>query len=320
MSVLLEKLLEPLARFYDQPDVLEIRMSEPCKLNLVRRDNDNEVVDAPELSIRSITLICKALANYNKKPFDPDDNPSLYATLPPGHRFTCLVGPSVVKGVSMTIRVKHPYEIKLEDMGLCPEAIAYICQALQKQWNIVISGSSFTGKTTLLNCLLKYVPEDRRIISAEDTPEIDMSRFYDGVSLLANRDVEPGPGEQNWSQLFAHKMRSSPDNIIFGEISEQNAKPALSAINSGAKGWMCTIHAESAKYVPVRFEDYIHSAGQTAGDVQKYLRQLVDLVIHIRNTEKRGRHVAELYEMKNDKFVMQDGEFLGGGNVIPFKS
>ena len=102
--------------------------------------------------------------------------------------------------------------------------------------SIVVSGSTNTGKTTLMNMLLAGLPDDRRVIAVEDTPELHLDRFWDGVGLLAAREASPGSGMVGWRQLYDHVVRITPDHVVFGEISTLNAFAALAALNSGVTG------------------------------------------------------------------------------------
>ncbi len=312
-ALLIERLLTPLSRHYDHPDVVEVRTKVPGQIIIERRDLNERIceVQADDLTLHRIKTICRALANIRGLEFSEIDKPQLSTTLPGGHRFECLIGNSVITGLSLAIRCKHPHKITLEDMGLDDALIAYVKTALEKQWNIAISGSTNTGKTTLLNNLLSYLPDERRVVSAEDTPELEVDRFYNGVSLLAARDVSQGAGLRTWQQLYDHKMRISPDNILFGEISTQNAFAALNVLNTGARGWMCTVHAESAELVPARFQENINAAGGRMSDVADFMRKLVDLVIHIKRDNRGQRFISDIFEMKNDRYVLRDHEPAG---------
>lgn len=311
-NILLERLLTPLSRHYADKNVVELRAKEPLKLIVERRDLSGRIqeVDEPDLTIARIRLICRALANSRGLEFDPVAKPQLSTILPGGHRFECLLGNSVVSGLSLAIRCKHPAKVTLEDMGLPPELIGYLHTALDRQWNIAISGSTNTGKTTLLNNLLSYLPDDRRVVSAEDTPELEVSRFHNGVALLAARDAAQGAGLRTWQQLYDHKMRISPDNILFGEISTQNAFAALNVLNTGARGWLCTVHAESAELVPSRFQENINAAGRNFPHAGEFMRRLVDLIIHIKRDPQGQRFISDIYEMKNDRYIMRDRQNL----------
>jgi pilus assembly protein CpaF len=306
-DLLLERLLDPLSRHYDDPDVVELRAKKVGELILERRGAGSRYrrVAEPELTRKRIIEICIGLANIAGIQYDPDTAPRLSTRLPGNHRFECLIGNSVASDMSLAIRCKHPYDVSLEDMGLGPGHIAYLANALEHQWNIAISGSTNTGKTTLLNKFLSFLPDDRRVVSAEDTLELETDRFFNGVALIAARDKAAGAGFMDWQQLFDHQMRISPDNLIFGEISTQNAFAALNVLNTGARGWLCTVHAESAALVPSRFQENINASGQILPDVAGFMARLIDLVVHIRRTSEGQRFVSEIYEMKNDRYILR---------------
>lgn len=310
MSELLTTWLEPLAAIYDHPDVSELRMRQPGVVIVERRSEGKrlEEVKAPEVDHHYLSVLCQALANARGIRFDIDEYPNVSTTLPEGHRFECLFGKSVASGLSLAIRCKHPHKISLYDMGLDDYLIEYVRDLLHRQANVVISGSTYTGKTTLLNTLLSFLPDDRRVVSMEDTPELEVERFWNGTSLLASREKAQGLGTRTWQQLYDHLMRISPDNIIFGEISTENAFAALNVLNTGARGWLCTVHAESPERVPERFAANIQQAGQTFPDVRGFMQNLVDVIIQIKRDPHTGtRAISDIWEMKTNRYLLKNG-------------
>ncbi len=307
-NLLIMKLMEPYAQIYSDPDVVELRQMEPEKIVIEHRKDDLAQVDMPGLGYNQIRRICQGLANYNGLKFCEEVNSNLSVALPERHRFECLVGPSTRLGLSLSIRCKHPYEVSFEDMGLCPATIAYIEEAMAKRKNIAISGSTNTGKTTLLNKLLGLLPADERVVSCEDTPELEVERFWNGSALFAARSASQGGGLRTWPELFDHKMRISPDRIIFSEISVQNAYSALNALNTGARGWMCTIHADRPEMVVERFQSNIDMSGMTLSKpVSDYFNTLADVIFHITRFDHGVRHITDIYEVKTGRFILQDG-------------
>ncbi|KZK96150.1 MULTISPECIES: ATPase, T2SS/T4P/T4SS family [unclassified Pseudovibrio] len=308
-DALIMKLMEPLAELYSDPNVVELRQMRPRKIIVEHRKSDLQQIETPNIGFTEIRRICQALANYNGLKFSEDTNPNLSVSLPERHRFECLIGPSTQNGLSMAVRCKHPYEIKFEDLGLRQKIIDYIGEAMHKRWNIAISGSTNTGKTTFLNKLLGLLPVQERIVSCEDTPELEVERFWNGSALFAAREASQGAGLRTWEQLFNHKMRISPDRIIFSEISTENAFPALNALNTGAKGWMCTIHADRAEMVVERFQHNIDMSGMNlTKPVSEYFDTLVDVVFHITRFDRGVRHVTDIYEVKNNRYILKDGK------------
>jgi pilus assembly protein CpaF len=195
--------------------------------------------------------------------------------------------------------------------------VDFLRSAIEGELNMLISGATNTGKTTLLNRLLTFLPDDRRVVAAEDTPELDIARFWDGVGLIAARDeFGAKSGLLSWAQIYDHLMRITPDHVFFGEISITNAKAALAALNSGITGFMCTIHAASPQQALDRkFDQNIAWSGQSMPRVPEFLRELVDVVIQIKRSTDGMRRITDIYQPRLDHWVMQDGVMLGVKNA-----
>lgn len=222
-------------------------------------------------------------------------------------RIECPVGPSVQGGISLAIRCKHPFTPSWDQVGAGGDVVDYLRDAVTAEKNIIISGATNTGKTTLLNKLLGFLPDDRRVIAVEDTPELGMDRFWDGVGLLAARDAKTAVGMIGWDGPYDHLMRATSDHVVFGEVSIQNAFAVLAALNSGATGVMCSIHAKNAKQALDRkFDQNIVWSGATMPRVPEFLRELVDVVVQINRTTDGYQRISEIYEPRADRWVMGD--------------
>lgn len=306
---LLARLLDPLAKHYGDPDTVEVRMVRPGHVTTERRGQGKCSVADAALTLAVVETIAKSLGNLHGQSFDPDRTPKLSCVLPGGHRFECLVGPSVQSGLSLAIRCKHPFIPSWEQAGITPVVRDYLLAAVADDRNVIISGATNTGKTTLLNMLLDTLPTERRVVAVEDTPELHITRFWDGTGLLASREADSGAGLQSWRQLYDHMMRITPDHIVFGEISTQNAFAALAALNSGVTGFMCTIHAESPwQAIHRKFDQNIAWAGETMPRVPEFLTELLDVVVQIKRTPDGWRRVTDIYEPRQDRYVLQDGQ------------
>lgn len=308
-------ILEPLAAYYDDPTTVEIRMVRPGQVIVDKRGEGKKALAAPELNLAAIEDICRALANFTGGvAFDPDTAPKLSCVLPEvRHRFECLVGPSVQGGISLAIRCKHPFTPSWDQVGAGGDVVDYLRDAVMAEKNIIISGATNTGKTTLLNKLLSFLPEDRRVIAVEDTPELQMDRFWDGVGLLAARDAKTSLGMIGWDGLYDHMMRATPDHVVFGEVSIQNAFAVLAALNSGATGVMFSIHAKNAKQALDRkFDQNIAWSGASMPRVPEFLREMVDVVVQITRTTDGYRRISEIYEPRADRWVMGADEATKG--------
>lgn len=312
MTSAISIILRPLAAFYDDPATVEIRMTRPKQVVVDRRGQGKVALDAPDLTLARVEDMCRSLANVTGVKFNPDLAPKLSCVIPEvRHRFECLVGASTQTGVSMAIRCKHPFTPTWEQVGASPSVVEYLQSAIMSEKNMIVSGATNTGKTTFLNKLLEFLPDSRRVVACEDTPELQIDRFWDGVGLLAAREASTASGMIDWRQLYDHQMRATPDHVIFGEISTQNAFAALGALNSGITGFMCTIHAESPYQVLHRkFDQMIAWSGQTMPRVPEFMAELVDVIVQIKRCTDGYRRITDIYEPRGDHWVMRDGEFL----------
>jgi pilus assembly protein CpaF len=303
-------ILRPLARYYDDPTTVEMRINRPKTVVVDRRGVGKVAIAAPELTVAKIEDLCKALANQTGVRFDPDDAPKLSCVIPEAkHRFECLVGASVQSEVSLAIRCKHPFTPTWEQVGVGPELLGYLEEVIMGGRNLIVSGATNTGKTTLLNKLLEFLPDNRRVVAVEDTPELHIDRFWDGVGLIAAREEATSSGMVTWRELYDHQMRITPDHVMFGEISTQNAFAALGALNSGITGFACTIHAESPLQVLKRkFVQNVAWAGQQMADIPEFLAELVDVIVQIKRDATGFRRITDIYEPRNKHWIMEDGK------------
>lgn len=306
---LMAELLAPLSKYYDPENTVEIRINRPSTVVTDRRGEGKALHDAPELTLAAIETICTGLANYNGLKFDPDTRPKLSCVLHGGHRFECLLASSVQSGISLAIRCKHPFTPTWEQVGVSENIRDYLIQAVEGLKNLIVSGATNTGKTTLLNKLIDTLPEDRRVVAVEDTPELQLAKFWDGVGLLADREASDESSLISYRELYDHKMRITPDQIIFGEISTQNAFAFMSALNSGAEGVMCSIHGKSPHQVIHRkFDQNIAWSGETLPRVSELLTEMVDIVVQIKRDTDGYRRITDIYEPNKDRYVLKDGK------------
>ena len=315
MDRLGERILAPLARYYAPPETVEMRISRPHHVVVERRGAGKEEFEDADLSRAKIESLARSLANKNGLVFDGEENVKLSCVLTGGHRFECLVGNSAQSGVSLAIRCKHPFEPSWDQWGVSSEIQKYLEAAVASEANIIVSGATNTGKTTLLNMLLTTLPIDRRIVAMEDTPELHIDRFYDGIGLLASREEKNGAGMVGWRELYDHTMRITPDHILLGEISTQNAFAALAALNSGVTGFMCTIHAESPHQVIHRkFDQNVAWAGAAMPRIPEFIQELIDVIVQIKRSADGFRRVTDIYEARNGRYVLKDGHPVREGD------
>ena len=211
----IKAILAPLAVHYAPSGVIEVRMSQPKRVTIEARGTDKIAVEDAALTLARLKRICTNLANRNGILFNGDNRPRVSCRLPGGHRFECLVGSSAEDGVSLAIRCKHPFQAEFGDYGLDDARARQIVEFVLEGRHILVSGGTNTGKTTLLNLLLRQLPDTTRLVLAQDTPEIDRGRFADCSSLLAGRGGD-SPSMLSWQEVYDHINRITPDRVLFG--------------------------------------------------------------------------------------------------------
>ncbi|MEQ5778479.1 Flp pilus assembly complex ATPase component TadA [Thalassospira sp. NFXS8] len=329
INPLYKNIMAPLARYYDDPQTVEVRLNRPGEIIVDRRgEGKTRIVDAA-LSLAEIERICRSLGNQRGLPFDGDTSPILSTALEEGHRFECLVGPSVRSGLSLAIRCKHPFTpgwdqivppagkntgapleetLPLHRIACETEVRDVLTEAMLSAKNIMISGGTNTGKTTLLNLLLSTLADDIRVIALEDTMELALDPFWDGNGLLAARESSATNGMVDWRILFDHVNRITPDRVLFGEISTKNAFAALGTLNAGTTGVTFTIHATSPRQaIHRKFDQNIAWAGMKMDRIPEFLTEMIDLVVQIKRGPDGYRRITDLWQPGNDHYILKDG-------------
>ena len=227
--------------------------------------------------------------------------------LPGGHRFEAMVGDAVKQKIAVSIRLKREIILTLEDFGLVGEKKDKLVAMIERGANIIVSGGTSSGKTTFLNCLLKYVPKDRRILSVEDTYELSIDHYDKANYLVSRNENNPTIG---YPQMIDHLMRSRPDMIVCGELSMANALPILRMLNSGHAGFLCTAHADSPKSLIDAIRQNILMSGTDIpkSELEQLLYGLLDAIVQLHRTSSGKRQVTTIYYPKTDEYdpICQD--------------
>ena len=291
--------LKPLFQYLNIPDLVELNANKPNELWLESATEGYKLIKAHELDFRYWLNLCHILANGNGLHFNPVKQPKVSVELPGGHRFEAAIGDVSKKKLSVSIRIKRKLELQLEDFGVSDEDKAELIALIERGANIVISGGTSSGKTTFLNCLLKYVPKDRRILSVEDTYELDIQQSNQVNYIVSRNETNPAIG---YPQIIDHLLRSRPDMIACGEVSVANAFPILRMLNSGHAGFMCTIHANTPDLaLTAAIPQNVVMAGIDIPNIAGLLYQLVDVVIQLHKTSDGKRQVTDILYPKDQQ-------------------
>src|SRR5207342_2221744 len=179
-----------------------------------------------------------------------ESSPMVDARLPDGSRVNAIIPPLALHGPTLTIRKfsRDPYTMDdlIEFGSISSRAAHFLSAAVKGQLNILISGGTGTGKTTLLNAMSAYVPSDERIVTIEDAAELQLQQ--DHVITLESRPANiEGIGEIRIRELVRNSLRMRPDRIIVGEVRGAETVDMLQAMNTGHEGSLTTIHANSPR-------------------------------------------------------------------------
>ncbi|SCB49625.1 P-type conjugative transfer ATPase TrbB [Rhizobium multihospitium] len=299
-----EALGDQLCVALDDPTVVEIMLNPDGRLFIERLGHG--IAAAGELSLTSAEMIIGTVAHALQSEVDTEQ-PIISGELPiGGHRFEGLL-PPVVARPAFTIRRRASRLIPLEDYvrsGIMTDYQAStIRSAISARLNIIISGGTGSGKTTLANAVIdeivKSAPEDRLVI-LEDTAEIQCAA--ENAVLLHTSDTI------DMARLLKSTMRLRPDRIVVGEVRDGAALTLLKAWNTGHPGGVATIHSNTAMSALRRLEQLTAEASQQP--MQDVIGEAVDLIISIERTP-RGRRVREIIEVEryaNGQYQIESGE------------
>ena len=231
-----------------------------------------------------------------------ESNPILDARLEDGSRVNIVVPPIALEGPVITIR-KFPKETmtmeKLLSLGaLTKEACEFLQKLVIAKYNIFISGGTGAGKTTFLNVLSNFIPKEERVITIEDSAELQIQNIANLVRLEArNRNVE-GKNEVTIRDLVKSALRMRPDRIIVGEIRDSAAIDLLTAMNTGHDGSLSTGHANSPKDMLNRLETlFLMGLEIPLAAIRQQIASGIDIMIHLGRLRDKSRRVLEISEV-----------------------
>lgn len=230
-------------------------------------------------------------------------NPICDTRLPDGSRVNVVLPPIALCGPTLTIRKfsKTPMTIeKLISYGSLTQEIADKLELLVKaKYNIFISGGTGSGKTTFLNALSNYIPKDERIITIEDSAELQITGVENLVSLETRNANASGAGQITIRDLIKSSLRMRPERIVVGEVRGGEALDMLQAMNTGHDGSLSTGHANSTQDMLSRLETMVlqGSAGLPLEAIRQQIASAVDIIIHLSRLRDKSRKTMEITEV-----------------------
>ena len=243
-----------------------------------------------------------------------ESSPFVDARLADGSRVNAIVSPLAVDGSLLSIRKFAKKRIgidRLIELGSVPEPMAQVLRAVvASRRNVLISGGTGSGKTTLLNAMSSYIDPRERIVTIEDSAELQLQQEH--VARLETRPANvEGKGEVTQRELVKNALRMRPDRIIVGEVRAGEAFDMLQAMNTGHDGSMTTIHANSARDATSRLENMVALAGIEIplAALRRQIASAVNLVVQVNRMQDGSRKITSITEItgcENDVLSMQE--------------
>jgi len=301
--------IEPLLK---DPTVTEVMVNNPATVYFERDGrihlSDRRFIDEDHLR----RIIDKIVGQVGRR--IDESSPMVDARLPDGSRVNAVIHPLAINGPMLTVRkFSHdPFTVAdLINFGTMTPRLAELLDAcVRGRLNLLISGGTGTGKTTLLNVVSGFIPGDERIVTIEDAAELRLAQAH--VLRLESRppNIE-GRGQVTIRDLVRNSLRMRPDRIIVGEVRGAEALDMLQAMNTGHDGSLSTVHANSPRDAIARLETMVLMAGYElpVRAIRQQASAALDLIVHLtrlRDGTRRVTHLTEVEGMEGDAVVMQD--------------
>src|SRR5205809_1715203 len=302
----------PLEALLKDPTISDILINGPFKIYVERRGK-LEKTDVKFRDNEHLLQIIDRIVSKVGRRVD-ETSPMVDARLPDGSRVNAIIPPLALDGPTMSIRHFGANPLKLEDLlnfkAFTPEMAMLMEAAIKARLNILISGGTGCGKTTLLNTLSSFIPAEDRVITIEDAAELQLQQ--DHVVRLETRppNIE-GKGMVTTRDLVRNALRMRPERIIIGECRGAEALDMLQAMNTGHAGSMTTLHANTSRDAQARLETMIMMGGLElpVKAMRQQIASAVDIIIQANRLQGGPRKITSIVEvmgMEQDIIIMQE--------------
>ena len=291
--------LDLLSELLDDPGITEIMINSPDEI-FVEKKGQMEKWDKTFQSTEQLSdLIQQIVPRINRAV--NTKSPIVDARLEDGSRVHVVLPPIALKGPTVTIR-KFPEPITMDKLiqleSLNEDAADFLKSLVRASYNIFISGGTNSGKTTFLNALSQYIPKNERIITIEDSAELQIQEVENLVSLESRNANAEGEGAISISDLIKASLRMSPNRIIVGEVRGKECLDMLNAMNTGHDGSISTGHGNSSRDMLRRMETMVlQGADLPLSSIRNMIASAIEIMVHLGRTKDHKRRVLEISEI-----------------------
>jgi pilus assembly protein CpaF len=302
----------PLQHLMDDPEVSDVLVN-GCDSVFVERSGRLERTDVRFANDEHLLHFVQRLVGQAGRRID-EVSPMVDAKLADGSRLHAVIPPLALRGPTLSIRRFKTQIVRIEDMvktgTLAPEMADFLVQLVRGRMNILLSGGTGAGKTTMLNNLSRFIPPTERVITIEETAELQLQQA-DVVSLETRVPNVEGKGLITPRDLLRNSLRMRPDRIIVGEARGGEVLDMLQAMNTGHDGSMSTVHANDTRDALHRLELMIALSGAElpTSVTRQYIASAIQVFVHIARLasgERKVMRISELTGVTNGEFDLED--------------
>ena len=328
--------LGPLEAFMNDPSISDILVNGPHLVFVERNGQIKETSVVFADNAHLIQIIQRIAARVGRRV--DEMSPMVDARLPDGSRVNAIIPPLSLDGPILSIRrfgIRLRSEDLLANATLPVPMLTFLRAVVQARLNMLISGGTGAGKTTMLNTLSRFIPDDERLVTIEDSAELLLQQRH-VVRLETRLPNMEGSGQYTQRELVRNSLRMRPDRIIIGEVRGAEALDMLQAMNTGHEGSLTTIHANDTRDALARLEMMVTMAGfeMPLTVIRQYIGSALRIIVHMARLKGGARRVMRVSEIvglkKRRHYVVQDvfgfrqtgirdgaavGEFYATGHV-----